>query len=228
MIRKVSIRRSKSYEEILSLQKEEFNQRINCRRNGISLPGDVVFFVEHNPVYTLGCHGNRQNLLISKEMLNSKGIEYYEIDRGGDITYHGPGQITVYPILDMERYKLGVKEYVNLMEEIVIRTLREFDLKGERIEGKSGVWIGKNTENERKICALGIRCSRHITMHGFALNVGPDMEAFTGINPCGLGRNVTSISLEKGMEVEIEKVEGILWKHLTSLLQLRIPFQENS
>lgn len=226
MIEKISIRQSMSYGEILKLQTEEFDRRVICRKDSIPLPGDVVFFVEHRPVYTIGRHGDRSHLLLSPNILSSRDIEYVEIGRGGDITYHGPGQLTVYPILDLQRYRLGVKDYVHLLEEIVIMTIGEFGLRGERIEGRTGVWIGKGTDRERKISAIGIKCSRHVSMHGFALNVGKDLSLFSGIVPCGLSQGVTSISLETGIEETIDGVEEILWKNLTSLLLPRIPFQE--
>lgn len=228
MITRKSFRRSLSYSEILDIQTSEFNKRINCRKNDISMPGDVVFFVEHNPVYTLGRHGKIHNLLLDEEELKQRGIEFARLARGGDITYHGPGQLTVYPILDLLRYRLGVKDYVHLLEEAVIHTLSDFDLKGERIEGKTGVWISDSGMNPRKICAIGIHCSRFVSMHGLALNVEDSLDNFQGIVPCGLSQGVTSISGELKKKILIDEVEEILWHHLTRLLQLRIPFQEIS
>ena len=226
MIIKKSIRQSLSYEEVLNLQKLEFNKRIQCKKNGLSLPGDVVFFVEHRPVYTLGRHGLSANLLLSEEQLKQKGIEFKQIERGGDITYHGPGQLTVYPVLDLQRYRLGVKDYVNLLEETVIRTLQDYSLKGERIEDKTGVWITDSGLNPRKISAIGVYCSRYVTMHGFAFNIGDDLSYFRGIVPCGLSLGVTSLSHELNRTVKIDEVEDSLWKNLRHLLQLRIPSQE--
>lgn len=228
MIKKISINKELTYKEVWELQKQEFELRVNCRKNGIPLPGDVVFFVEHLPVYTIGRHGISSHLLLSQEERETKGIEYYEIDRGGDITYHGPGQLTVYPVLDLQRYRLGVKDYVALLEQAVIDTLSLYGIKGERIEGRTGVWIGKGTTAERKICSIGIKCSRYVSMHGFALNVASGLSNFQGIVPCGLSQGVTSISHETGREIPIEEVEEKLWKSLTSLLQLRIPSQGNS
>lgn len=224
MMEKVSIHRSLSYEDVLSLQVKEFDKRITCRKNGVPLPRDIVFFVEHKPVYTIGLHGDISHLLLGKERLRERDIEFVKIGRGGDITYHGPGQLTVYPILDLLRLGLGVKDYVHLLEETVIRTIAEFGLKGERIPGRTGVWLHKNTLSERKISAIGIRCSRYVSMHGFALNIGPDLSNFKGIIPCGLSQGVTSISIETGQTINIENVEEKLWKHLISLLQLHIPF----
>ncbi|MCH5217054.1 MAG: lipoyl(octanoyl) transferase LipB [Muribaculaceae bacterium] len=207
-----------SYREILALQQEEFRKRIESRKNGSELPEDIIFFVEHRPVYTLGRHGKPSHLLLPEDMLLKRGIEFVETDRGGDITYHGPGQLTVYPIIDMLRHSLGVKDYVNLLEEAVIRTIADFGIHGERIEGRTGVWIGKDTPEERKISAIGVRCSRHVTMHGLALNVGSDISLFGGIVPCGLSQGVTSISKETGREVMIEEAKERLEKHLTDLL----------
>lgn len=222
MIEKLSIRQSLSYTEVLTLQTAEFEKRVECRKNGTPMPGDVVFFVEHKPVYTIGKHGDISHLLMPQNLLKERGIEFVEIGRGGDITYHGPGQLTVYPILDLQRYRLGVKDYVNLLEETVIRSLTDYGLSGCRIEGRTGVWLGKGTPKERKICAIGVKCSRYVTMHGFAFNVGSDMSAFSGIVPCGLSQGVTSLALEKeGQQFSLDDVESHLWRHLTELLGKR-------
>lgn len=228
MIEKVSIRQSLGYNDVLALQTEEFDKRIECRKNGVPLPEDIVFFVEHKPVYTLGRHGKHSHLLMNSDYLRERGIEFAEIGRGGDITYHGPGQLTVYPIIDLQRYRLGVKDYVDLLEETVIRSIAEYGLKGERINGRTGVWLGKGTPFERKISAIGIRCSRYVTMHGFALNVGPELEGFDGIVPCGLSQGVTSVSRELGLVVDLNEMENVVWQNLIRLLQPRIPFQEIS
>ena len=228
MISKVTIRGSLDYKEILSIQTEEFEKRVNLKKIGKDIPEDIIFFVEHRPVYTLGKHGKHSNLLLSQAQLESNGIEYVEIDRGGDITYHGPGQLTVYPVMDLQRYRLGVKDYVHLLEESVIQTLYEYGLKGERVDGKTGVWIGKGTDNERKISAIGVKLSRFISMHGLSLNIGSDISKFGGIVPCGLSNIVTSISLELQKEIGIEEVEEILWNKLIGLLLPRIPSQGNS
>lgn len=226
MIEKISIRRTLTYAEVLDLQKEEFDKRVNMRKDGIPLPGDVVFFVEHNPVYTLGLHGDLSHLLLSPSQLLRNEIEFFPVSRGGDITYHGPGQLTVYPIVDLNRYRLGVKQYVWLLEEAVMATIAEYGVYGDRIEGKTGVWIGKGSISERKISAIGIQCRRFVSMHGLALNVASDLTPFQGIVPCGLQKGVTSLSLEAGNEVGLDEVEEKLWHHLTRLLRLRIPSQE--
>lgn len=200
----VSLAPGLPYREVLALQEKEFNARVDARRSGLEIPEDTVFLVEHAPVYTIGKHGDISHLLLSDQFLRDKNIEFYEINRGGDITYHGPGQLTVYPIVDLLRLHIGVKQYVHLLEQAVIDSIAEFGLRGERIEGKTGVWIGKGTPRERKISAIGVKCSRFITMHGLALNVGRDLSGFSGIVPCGLPQNVTSI----GHELSMAEAEG--------------------
>lgn len=155
---------------------------------------EYILIGEHYPVITLGRRAAEMNVLLPDSVLDKKGIKKYHIGRGGDVTFHGPGQLILYPILDLEKHRLGVKEYVNILEETVIRLLDKYGIKGERIEGATGVWIGKGTEEERKICAMGIKCSRFCTMHGLALNVDMDLSGFKMINPCGFkDKGVTSI-----------------------------------
>lgn len=205
-MRFVALPSGRPYAEVLGIQLREFSERIACKRDGRPLPEDVVFFVEHSPVYTLGRRGLSSHLLLSEVDLRARGIEFVEIGRGGDITYHGPGQLTVYPILDLQRLRLGVKDYVALLEDAVIESIARFGIRGEKIPGRTGVWIGKGTPAERKISAIGIKCSRFVTMHGFALNVGPDLSPFSGIVPCGLSQGVTSISAETGRVVAVADV----------------------
>ena len=220
--------REAPYEEMLEIQTLEFERRVAFRKDGRLLPEDLILFVEHKPVYTLGRHGKVENLIADRTSLQENNISLYHIGRGGDITYHGPGQLTVYPILDMQRYRLGVKDYVDLLEEAVIRTIAEYGIRGERVEGATGVWI-KDERGERKISAIGVRCSRHVTMHGLALNISSDISGFTRINPCGFtDKGVTSISLERGTDTDFDEVVGKLKRNLTRLLQLRIASQENS
>lgn len=210
------------YREVLKLQERLFDQRIQRRKEGLSLPPDVILLVEHRPVVTLGLHGKITNLNFTVDYLLQSGVDFAEIRRGGDITYHGPGQLTVYPVIDLQRYRLGVKEYVDFLEETVIKTIERFGIEGHRIEGKSGVWVkDKITGEERKICAIGVKCSRHVTMHGFALNVGGNLEGFSYINPCGLGMGVTSISIETGNDVTVEEVRFLIAKILKEMLERR-------
>ena len=207
------------YKKMWNYQKELFEKRVSEKKSGEESGEDCILVVEHSSVITLGKHGKPENLLFSEESLKNRGIDCFRIERGGDITYHGPGQLVVYPIIDLERYRLGVKAYVDMLEECVIRTIAEYGIKGERVEGASGVWIGKGTPGERKICAVGVKCSRFITMHGLALNVNTDLNAFTLINPCGfIDKGVTSISREVGNDVEFSKVAERLIFHLTQLL----------
>lgn len=223
MIFKTYLKGQLTYQEALDLQIEAFSERVDRRKRHLPLPEDIVFCVEHRPVYTLGKHGDFSHLLMSETQLHDEGIEFVRIERGGDITYHGPGQLTVYPIIDLQRYGLGVKDYVWLLEETVIRIIARYGIRGERIEGKTGVWVGKDTPGERKISAIGVKCSRHVAMHGFALNVQGDISGFSGIVPCGLSKGVTSISLETGEEEDMEEVALAVKEELTSLLQPRIP-----
>ena len=220
--------REAPYEEMLRLQTEEFERRVECRKEGIQLPEDLIFFVEHLPVYTIGKHGDFSNLIVDRLSLERNNIKLFHIGRGGDITYHGPGQLTVYPILDMRRYRLGVKEYVALLEEAVIQTIGAYGIKGERIDGATGVWI-KDEKGERKISAIGVKCNRYVTMHGLSLNVSSDVSGFTRINPCGFqDKGVTSISIERGIETDFSEVIEKLRSCLTDLLRLRIASQGNS
>lgn len=220
--------REAPYEELLRIQTEEFERRVECRKEGIQLPEDLILFVEHLPVYTIGKHGDFSNLIVDRPSLERNNIKLFHIGRGGDITYHGPGQLTVYPILDMRRYRLGVKEYVALLEEAVIQTIGAYGIKGERIDGATGVWI-KDEKGERKISAIGVKCSRYVTMHGLSLNVSSDVSGFTRINPCGFqDKGVTSISLERGIETDLAEVIEKLRSCLTDLLRLRIASQGNS
>lgn len=208
-----------SYAEMLQYQRNLFHRRVALKKAGEDSGPDEIIFVEHNPVITLGRHAKHCNLLFSEESLRSRGIEVYEIERGGDVTYHGPGQLVVYPILDLERYRLGVRDYVDMLEEAVIRTLAGYNVIGERVPGASGVWIGKGSPNEKKICAVGVKLSRYITMHGLALNISTDPDAFKVINPCGFtDRGVTSIVAESKQPVNINEVSERLANNLLKLL----------
>lgn len=173
-----------------------------------------IYLTEHHAVYTLGRHGHQENLLALPP-----GAECIRIDRGGDITYHGPGQLVVYPIINLLAHHLGVKAYVNILEEAVIRTIAEWGVKGERCDGATGVWIEPDTPRVRKICAIGVRVSRGVTMHGLALNVSTDLRAFGAINPCGFtDRGVCSLASETGAPVPLPSVARRLAAHLISLL----------
>lgn len=206
------------YREMWERQHALFDAMVNSKREGF-MPGEEhLLLLEHQPVLTLGRHGHEENL-VNEEEMHRRGIECIRIERGGDITYHGPGQLVAYPIIDLERHRLGVKDYIDRLEESVIRTIAEYGIKGERVDGATGVWIGKGTPTERKICAIGVKCSRYVTMHGLALNVNTNLDAFRLINPCGFtDKGVTSIARETGHEVELREVARRLENHLFDLL----------
>lgn len=206
------------YMEMWETQHALFDAMVGAKREGRNPEGEYLLLLEHQPVLTLGRHGREENLINKAEMCR-RGIECIRIERGGDITYHGPGQLVAYPIIDLEQHHLGVKDYIHRLEEAVIRTIADYDIKGERVEGATGVWIGKDTPTERKICAIGVKCSRYITMHGLALNVNTDLDAFRLINPCGfIDKGVTSIARELGHAVSLREVAERLGHHLTELL----------
>lgn len=212
------ILRNAPYASTLRLQRERFDALVNDSRLNCRTSPEWLMLVEHTSVYTLGRHGNPANL-IAPERLVAEGIDLVEIDRGGDITYHGPGQLVAYPLIDLQRRHLGVKAYVNLLEQAVIDTIAEYGIKGERLDGATGVWIEPGTSRARKICAIGIRCSRFITMHGLALNVSTDLRRFNAINPCGFtDRGVTSISAEIGSDVYWADAASRLEANLRKLL----------
>ena len=169
-------------------------------------------FVEHNPVFTLGRNGDKQNILVSESFLQTQGIEFYHINRGGDITFHGLEQIVGYPILDLEKFKPDLGWYLRSLEEVIIQTLLEFNIQGERSKGETGVWLhSSDATKARKICAMGIKCSRWITMHGFALNVNTNLDYFNYIIPCGISnKKITSIEKELGYKVPTIEVKKII------------------
>lgn len=170
-----------------------------------------VLFCEHPHVYTLGKSGEQNNLLINDQFLTKIQATYFKTNRGGDITYHGPGQIVGYPIIDLERFNLQVKQYIANLEESIILTLREYGIESERLEGATGVWLDTGTNKARKICAIGVKASRFITMHGFAFNVNTNLEYFNHINPCGfIDKGVTSMEKELGKKMDMEEVKDVL------------------
>ena len=189
----------------------------------------VFLFVEHPPVYTIGKSGNRRNLLISEDLLRKRGAEFVKIDRGGDITYHGPGQIVGYPILDLDQFVADIHKYLRLIEQTIIDTCTSYGVQGGRIAGRTGVWIdadataGPGNEIARKICAMGIRCSRWVTMHGFALNVSTDLDWFSHIVPCGISDgNVTSLEKETGRPVDPQDVKEKIVYHFADLFEAQV------
>lgn len=206
------------YKEALERQQHYFNQFLKAKEEG-ALYLNHWISCEHPPVITLGKHAKLSNLLYSECDLSDKGVEVVATERGGDVTFHGLGQLVVYPIIDLEEFGLGLREYISFLEEIVIRTLRDYGLHGERIDGAAGVWLGKNTANERKICAIGVKSSRYVTMHGLALNINTDLSYFSLINPCGfLNKGVTSLQKETGRFQNMNDVNETLIKHARELL----------
>jgi lipoyl(octanoyl) transferase len=180
--------------------------------------------VEHPHVYTLGKSGDIKNLLVTEEQLAQKQAAFYKINRGGDITYHGPGQVVGYPILDLENFFSDIHKYLRFLEEMIILTLAEYDIKSERSPGETGVWLDIGTPFARKICALGVRSSRWVTMHGFAFNVNANLGYFDNIVPCGIKEKaVTSLNVELGVtEVSMEEVKQKLTKHFVALFEAEI------
>lgn len=182
-----------------------------------------LIFVEHPHVYTLGKSGVPENLLLDEAGLREKHADFYKINRGGDITYHGPGQLVGYPILDLDNFFTDIHLYLRTLEEAVIKTLAGFGIAAGRYPGYTGVWLDPDNEKARKICALGVRCSRWITMHGFALNVNPDLGYFNNIIPCGIDdKDVTSMKRELGYEVNMEEVKKVLLKNIVSLFEMEM------
>lgn len=211
----------KDYGEMLEKQRSLFSDMVANKKSGMPIESEFLFLVEHNPVVTLGKHAKESNLLLPEEILLKQGVSVFHIERGGDVTYHGPGQLVAYPLIDLEAHRLGVKDYVNLLEEVVIRTISDFGIKGERVAGASGVWIGVGTPSERKICALGVKCSRFVTMHGLALNVNTDLNGFRLINPCGfIDKGVTSMARELNGMVDMKFLKNRFLVNFKTLFEI--------
>ncbi|MGS2762158.1 lipoyl(octanoyl) transferase LipB [Sinomicrobium sp. M5D2P9] len=216
----------RDYKEVWDYQEELFQGilelKIKNRREGTDLKTpNYLLLVEHPHVYTLGKSGDMRNMLLDEKQLKEKGASFYKINRGGDITYHGPGQIVGYPILDLDNFFTDIHKYLRFLEEVIILTLADYGLKAARSEGETGVWLDVGTPFARKICAMGVRASRWVTMHGFALNVNADLGYFDNIVPCGIrGKAVTSINVELGkQEVQEKEVKEKLQKHFFRLFE---------
>lgn len=219
----------KDYKETWDYQEQLFKEtldlKIRNRREALDLETPNHFlYVEHPHVYTLGKSGDISNLLVDEKVLAAKGATFYKINRGGDITYHGPGQIVGYPILDLDNFFTDIHKYLRFLEEMVILTLAEYGIKSERSPGETGVWLDVGTPFARKICAMGVRASRWVTMHGFALNVNTDLGYFDMMIPCGIkGKAVTSLNVELGKkEVDLVDVKQKLLKHFQVLFEAEI------
>ncbi len=206
------------YDQAWRDQTEYFDALVQAKARGEEYVNRIIL-CEHPHVYTLGRSGKENNILIGEEQLKKIGATYYHIDRGGDITYHGPGQLVCYPILNLEEFGLGLKEYVHVLEEAVIRVCAGYGIEAGRLEKATGVWLEGQTARARKICAIGVRSSHYVTMHGLALNVNTDLRYFGYIHPCGfVDKGVTSLQKELGRELEPEEVKGRLVKELSLLL----------
>jgi len=214
-----------SYQPAWDLQekllKEIVDLKIANRKVEIQHPTPNYFlWVEHPPVITLGKSGAIDHLLLNEEQLRDRGIEYYKTNRGGDITFHGPGQVVGYPILDLENFFTDIHKYLRLLEEMVILTLKEYGLEGTRSPGETGVWLDVGTPFARKICAMGVKASRWVTMHGFAFNVNTDLAYFSYIVPCGIqGKGVTSLQAELKREISLDEVREKLSTHFQALFE---------
>lgn len=196
------------YRGVWERQKELQRGLIEAKKRGEDFT-EKLLLGEHAPVYTLGFHGDAGNLIAGEAALAARGCECIRVERGGDITFHGPGQLIAYPVIDLERHGLGVKGYVSFLEDCVISLIGEYGIRGEKVEGATGIWIGKGTAEERKICAIGVKISRFVTMHGLALNVTTDLASFSFINPCGfVDKGVTSLERELGFRPDMGEVKG--------------------
>jgi lipoyl(octanoyl) transferase len=219
----------KDYKETWDLQADIFKKLVDAKKQGTPdgnsvgaiMPGTLIF-VEHPHVYTLGKSGSENNLLLDNIQLRAKDASFYRIDRGGDITYHGPGQIVGYPIFDLEVIQIGLKDYINGLEESIIKTAGEFGIKASRLEGGTGVWLDPEIPGKaRKICAIGVKASRYITMHGFAFNVNTDLTYFNNINPCGFtDKGVTSLEKELGIRKDLNSVKNTVKRNLQEIFNL--------
>lgn len=215
------------YKEAWDYQEDIFKKLVDIKLFNRDNPSECksvvnrLLFCEHNHVYTLGKSGTQNNLLINDQFLKTINATFYKIDRGGDITYHGDGQITGYPILDLETLGLTIKDYIEKLEEAIILTLKDYNIESSRLDGSTGVWLDVGAPNTRKICAIGVKASRHISMHGFALNVNTNLSYFNHINPCGfVDKGVTSMQKELGKELNFEEVKTNLKEKLQQVFNL--------
>lgn len=215
---------NKDYKEAWDYQEQLFKEIVDIKLEKRANPEletpNYFLFVEHPHVYTLGKSGDMSNLLLSEKQMEAKGATFYKINRGGDITYHGPGQIVGYPIIDLENFFTDIHKYLRFLEEVIIMTLADYNIIGTRSQGETGVWLDVGTPFARKICAMGVRASRWVTMHGLALNVNADLGYFDNIIPCGIkGKAVTSIHVELGETVDESEVKAKIVNHFASLFE---------
>jgi lipoyl(octanoyl) transferase len=216
------------YKECWDFQEELFAEILavkssNKKEDKTTETKNHLIFCEHPHVYTLGKSGDEKNLLVNEDYLKSRGATFYKINRGGDITYHGPGQLVGYPIIDLDNFFTDIHKYLRFLEEAVILTLKEYGLESERSPGETGVWFDVGTPKARKICALGVKSSRWVTMHGFAFNINSDLSYFGNIIPCGItDKSVTSLQKELGKEMDMQEVKNKVKSHLIELFEMEI------
>ena len=210
------------YSEAWEIQKRLFEELLRQKREGAP-EEQYLLFVEHPHVYTLGKSGHESNLLVNEQFLKQIGATYFHTDRGGDVTYHGLGQLVGYPILDLEHIGVSLRDYIWSIEESIIRTVAEYGITADRLEGATGVWLDPHSPRARKICAIGVKASHFVTMHGFALNVTTDLSYFSHINPCGFtNKGVTSIEKETGLRPTLEEVEERFAAHFSKILKIEL------
>jgi len=216
------------YKACWDYQEKLFNETVNLKISNRDLPEEKqiptknhLLFVEHPHVYTLGKSGDEKNLLLNEKQLLDKHANYYKINRGGDITYHGPGQLVAYPILDLDNFFTDIHKYLRLLEETIILTLKEYGIESGRSKGETGVWLDADDKfKARKICAMGVRCSRWVTMHGWGFNVNSDLNYFNNIIPCGINdKAVTSLNKELGRDVDMQEIKEKLKKNFSNLFE---------
>lgn len=216
------------YKECWDYQEKLFTEILevkssNRKENKTEKTKNHLIFCEHPHVYTLGKSGDKKNLLVNEDYLKSRGATFHKINRGGDITYHGPGQLVAYPILDLDNFFTDIHKYLRFLEEAVISTLKEYGLESERSKGETGVWFDVGTPKARKICALGVKSSRWVTMHGFAFNINSNLSYFGNIIPCGItDKSVTSLQKELGREIDMEEVKNKVKYHLIILFEMEV------
>ena len=216
------------YKECWDYQEKLFTEilevkSLNRKQNKTEKTKNHLLFCEHPHVYTLGKSGDKKNLLVNEDYLKSRGATFHKINRGGDITYHGPGQLVAYPILDLDNFFTDIHKYLRFLEEAVISTLKEYGLESERSKGETGVWLDVGTPKARKICALGVKSSRWVTMHGFAFNINSNLSYFGNIIPCGItDKSVTSLQKELGRKIDMEEVKNKVKSHLIILFEMEI------
>jgi lipoyl(octanoyl) transferase len=197
---------------------EQLKKEKRARKQSIN----YLLIVEHPHVYTLGRNGDKQNMLIDAIQMKAKNAEFIKVDRGGDITYHGPGQLVAYPVIRLDMFDIGIKKYIYQLEEVVICTISKYGIKGERLKDAIGVWIDADSKNARKICAIGVKCSEFVTMHGFALNVNTDLTYFNYINPCGfIDKGVTSIEKELKHKVDFDEIKILIRQNFAEVFGMK-------